>query len=86
MKQNICYEMNTWLNEHKFDIFGSLSFKNHFKDNIKQKSFQHFWNRADSHYFGSNRKKELKEFVYTLKKKKTNVSLLSSFYLIWSYT
>ena len=33
--------MNTWLNKHKFDIFGSLSFKNHFKDNIKQKSFRH---------------------------------------------
>ena len=64
MKQNIYYEINTLLNKHKFDIFGSLSFNNHFKDNIKQKSFQHFWNRVDSHYFGSNRRNRIERICF----------------------
>ena len=43
----------------EFQIFGSLSFKEYINQSIRQKSLQHFWNRVDSHYFGSNRKKRI---------------------------
>jgi hypothetical protein len=64
MKQNIYYEINTWLNKHKFDIFGSLSFKEHTNQSIRQKTFQHFWNRVDSHYFGSNRRNRIERICF----------------------
>ena len=57
---NKIYKVKTsWIINHQFQIFGSLSFKEHINQSIRQKSFQHFWNRVDSHYFGSNRKKRI---------------------------
>ena len=57
---NKIYKVTTsWIIKHQFQIFGSLSFKEYINQSIRQKSLQHFWNRVDSHYFGSNRKKRI---------------------------
>ena len=64
MRKDIYYEMSNWLSKYKFDIFGSLSFKSCLNDNIKQKSFQYFWNRVDAHYFGSNRKNRIERICF----------------------
>jgi len=56
--------ISNWLNSQKFDVFGSLSFKEHINQSVRQKSFQHFWNRVDSHYFGSNRKKRVERICF----------------------
>ena len=57
---NKIYKVTTsWIIKHQFQIFGSLSFKEYINQSIRQKSLQHFWNRVDRHYFGSNRKKRI---------------------------
>jgi len=62
MKNKTYKEIIDWIGKYNFDIFGSLSFKEHINQSLRQKSFQHFWNRVDSHYFGSNRKKRILRF------------------------
>ena len=64
MKNNIFCEINNWLNEYTFDILGTLSFKVHVNQTIRQMSLQHFWNRVDSHYFGSNRKNRIERICF----------------------
>ena len=64
MDNSIFNNISNWLNEKKFDVFGSLSFKEHVNQSVRQKSFQHFWNRVDSHYFGSNRKKRIERICF----------------------
>ena len=64
MKHLLFKNIYNWLNNMNFEIFGSLSFKEHINQAIRQKSFQHFWNRVDSHYFGSNRKNRIERMCF----------------------
>ena len=64
MKHLLFKNIYNWLNNMNFEIFGSLSFKEHINQSIRQKSFQHFWNRVDSHYFGNNRKNRIERICF----------------------
>jgi SMC interacting uncharacterized protein involved in chromosome segregation len=59
MNNKIYKEISDWIEKYQFQIFGSLSFKEHISQSVRQKIFRHFWNRVDRHYFGSNRKNRI---------------------------
>jgi len=56
--------INSWIEKYQFQIFGSLSFKEYINHSIRQKSFQHFWNKVDSYYFGNNRKNRIERICF----------------------
>jgi len=64
MNNKIYKEISDWIEKYQFQIFGSLSFKEHISQSVRQKSFQHFWNRVDSHYFGSNRTNRIERICF----------------------
>ena len=64
MNNKMYKEINSWIEKYQFQIFGSLSFKEYINQSIRQKSLQHFWNRVDSHYFGSNKKNRIERICF----------------------
>ena len=64
MNNKIYKEISDWIEKYQFQIFGSLSFKEHISQSVRQKIFRHFWNRVDRHYFGSNRKNRIERICF----------------------
>ena len=65
MEKNKFYkELCDWVKMYEFNTFGTLTFNNYLSDFDKQKSLRHFWNRVDSHYFGSNRKNRIERICF----------------------